>query len=133
MLAGTTEAIHVGLRNVDVRLRQVYGDAHGLVIDTAPGAGTLITMRIPKSPRAELRAGNPWPVDCQAAWTTITDGAWNRHPQSGSICASSSIAFLRAVCAWTSLLAEMSMVSGQQDPRHPFDLGESDDFCSTAP
>jgi two-component system LytT family sensor kinase len=31
-----------------VRLRQVYGDAHGLVIDTAPGAGTLITMRIPK-------------------------------------------------------------------------------------
>lgn len=48
VLAGTTESIHVGLRNVDVRLRQVYGDAHGLVIDTAPGAGTLITMRIPK-------------------------------------------------------------------------------------
>ncbi|MFB0835189.1 sensor histidine kinase [Arthrobacter halodurans] len=48
VLAGTTEGIHVGLRNVDVRLRQVYGDAHGLVIDTAPGAGTLITMRVPK-------------------------------------------------------------------------------------
>lgn len=49
VLAGHTEGIHVGLRNVDSRLRQVYGDDHGLVIDTAPGAGTLITMRVPKS------------------------------------------------------------------------------------
>ncbi|WP_051479019.1 histidine kinase [Arthrobacter sp. H5] len=49
VLAGHTEGVHVGLRNVDSRLRQVYGDNHGLVIDTAPGAGTLITMRIPKS------------------------------------------------------------------------------------
>ena len=39
----------MGLRNVDSRLRQVYGDDHGLIIDTAPGAGTLITMRVPKS------------------------------------------------------------------------------------
>jgi two-component system, LytTR family, sensor kinase len=31
-----------------VRLRQLYGDDHGLVIDTAPGAGTLITLRVPK-------------------------------------------------------------------------------------
>ena len=49
VLAGHAEGDHVGLRNVDVRLRQVYGEDHGLVIDTAPGAGTLITMRIPKS------------------------------------------------------------------------------------
>ncbi|TYC99068.1 sensor histidine kinase [Arthrobacter echini] len=49
VLAGHTEGVHVGLRNVDSRLRQVYGDDHGLVIDTAPGAGTLITMRVPKS------------------------------------------------------------------------------------
>ena len=49
VLAGHAEGEHVGLRNVDVRLRQVYGEDHGLVIDTAPGAGTLITMRIPKS------------------------------------------------------------------------------------
>jgi two-component system, LytTR family, sensor kinase len=48
MLAGHTAGDHVGLRNVDSRLRQVYGDDHGLVIETAPGAGTLITMRIPK-------------------------------------------------------------------------------------
>ncbi|MCC3283903.1 MULTISPECIES: sensor histidine kinase [Arthrobacter] len=49
LLAGHADGDHVGLRNVDVRLRQLYGDAHGLVIDTAVGAGTLITMRIPKS------------------------------------------------------------------------------------
>ena len=49
VLAGHAEGDHVGLRNVDVRLRQVYGDSHGLVIDTAPSAGTLITMRVPKS------------------------------------------------------------------------------------
>ncbi|GAA2556845.1 two-component system LytT family sensor kinase [Neomicrococcus aestuarii] len=47
-LAGTTEGIHVGLRNVDVRLRQIYGPQHGLVVETAPGHGTLITLRIPK-------------------------------------------------------------------------------------
>ena len=48
VLAGTTTNIHVGLRNVDLRLRQLYGKGHGLIIDTAPGAGTQITMRIPK-------------------------------------------------------------------------------------
>ncbi|QOT22082.1 sensor histidine kinase [Paenarthrobacter sp. YJN-D] len=49
VLAGHTDSDHVGLRNVDARLRQVYGDEHGLVIDTAPGEGTLITLRVPKS------------------------------------------------------------------------------------
>jgi two-component system LytT family sensor kinase len=49
VLAGHTDGDHVGLRNVDSRLRQVYGDDHGLIIETAPGEGTLITMRVPKS------------------------------------------------------------------------------------
>ncbi|GAB3521914.1 sensor histidine kinase [Arthrobacter monumenti] len=48
VLAGHAAGDHVGLRNVDSRLRQVYGDDHGLVVDTAPGAGTLITLRVPK-------------------------------------------------------------------------------------
>ncbi|MYV52862.1 histidine kinase [Streptomyces sp. SID3212] len=38
----------VGLLNVDERLRQVYGDAYGLVIETGVGAGMRITVRIPK-------------------------------------------------------------------------------------
>ena len=40
---------HVGLRNVDARLRQVYGDEHGLVVETNVGAGTLVRMRVPKA------------------------------------------------------------------------------------
>ncbi len=38
----------VGLGNVDARLRQVYGDAFGLVVETAPGAGTKVSFRVPK-------------------------------------------------------------------------------------
>jgi two-component system, LytTR family, sensor kinase len=39
---------HVGLSNVDDRLRTVFGDQFGLVVETAPGAGTKVSMRIPK-------------------------------------------------------------------------------------
>lgn len=48
VLAGETDGGHVGLRNVDLRLRRLYGRDSGLVIETAPGEGTLITIRIPK-------------------------------------------------------------------------------------
>lgn len=49
ILAGGPPGEHVGLRNVDARLRQVYGDEHGLVVETNVGAGTLVRMRVPKS------------------------------------------------------------------------------------
>ncbi|AGL21616.1 sensor histidine kinase [Actinoplanes sp. N902-109] len=39
---------HVGLSNVDERLRTVFGDRFGLVVETAPGAGTKVSMRVPK-------------------------------------------------------------------------------------
>ena len=48
-LAGGAPGEHVGLRNVDARLRQVYGDEHGLVVETNVGAGTLVRMRVPNS------------------------------------------------------------------------------------
>ncbi|MFD7169675.1 sensor histidine kinase [Streptomyces violascens] len=38
----------IGLLNVDERLRQVYGDAYGLVIETGIGVGMKVTARIPK-------------------------------------------------------------------------------------
>ena len=38
----------VGLGNVDARLRQLYGDGYGLVVETAPGAGTKVSFRVPK-------------------------------------------------------------------------------------
>jgi two-component system LytT family sensor kinase len=39
---------HVGLGNVDDRLRSVFGDGFGLVVETALGAGTKVSMRVPK-------------------------------------------------------------------------------------
>ena len=47
-LAGRPDGDSVGLGNVDARLRQVYGDEYGLVVETAPGAGTKVSMRVPK-------------------------------------------------------------------------------------
>jgi two-component system, LytTR family, sensor kinase len=39
---------HVGLGNVDDRMRSTFGDDFGLVVDTAEGAGMKITLRVPK-------------------------------------------------------------------------------------
>jgi two-component system LytT family sensor kinase len=38
----------IGLRNVDERLRQVYGDGYGLVAETGLEAGMKVIVRIPK-------------------------------------------------------------------------------------
>ncbi|WP_062429020.1 sensor histidine kinase [Herbidospora daliensis] len=48
VLAGEERATGVGLANVDERLRQVYGDEFGLVVETGQGAGTKVSMRMPK-------------------------------------------------------------------------------------
>ncbi|MGB3482295.1 MAG: histidine kinase [Mycobacterium sp.] len=39
---------HVGLTNVDHRLRAAFGNDYGLVVETALGAGTKVIMRVPK-------------------------------------------------------------------------------------
>ncbi|MDT0200545.1 histidine kinase [Nocardioides sp. AE5] len=39
---------HVGLANVDARLRNTFGDDYGLVVETAPNAGTKVIVRVPK-------------------------------------------------------------------------------------
>jgi two-component system LytT family sensor kinase len=51
---------HVGLANVDERLRAAFGDSFGLVVETALGLGTKVSVRVPKfrpevRPRAEQR------------------------------------------------------------------------------
>jgi two-component system LytT family sensor kinase len=48
VLAGDRSVDSVGLGNVDGRLRAVYGDEYGLVVETAPGAGTKVVVRVPK-------------------------------------------------------------------------------------
>jgi two-component system, LytTR family, sensor kinase len=47
---------HFGLTNVDERLRSAFGDGFGLVVETAPGEGTKVAMRVPKF-HPEVRAG----------------------------------------------------------------------------
>ncbi|MEV6608789.1 histidine kinase [Kutzneria sp. NPDC051319] len=42
------EQTGIALGNIDERLRQVYGDEYGLVVETAVGAGTKIHLRVPK-------------------------------------------------------------------------------------
>ncbi len=47
-LAGDESMDSIGLGNVDERLRSAFGDEYGLVVETAPGAGTKVTVRVPK-------------------------------------------------------------------------------------
>ncbi len=47
-LAADTDTDSVGLGNVDARLRSAFGDEYGLVVETAPDAGTKVTVRVPK-------------------------------------------------------------------------------------
>lgn len=47
-LAGDGSLDSVGLGNVDARLRDTFGDDFGLVVETAPGAGTRVIVRVPK-------------------------------------------------------------------------------------
>jgi two-component system LytT family sensor kinase len=47
VLAGRSDG-SLGLVNVDRRLRAVFGAGYGLVIETAPGAGTRVVVRLPR-------------------------------------------------------------------------------------
>ncbi|WP_375001018.1 sensor histidine kinase [Aeromicrobium sp. CTD01-1L150] len=47
-LAGRGAGGSIGLANVDERLRATYGDQHGVVVETAPGLGTKVSLRVPK-------------------------------------------------------------------------------------
>ena len=53
--AGADQSAHVGLTNVDHRLRAAFGNDYGLVVETAIGAGTKVIMRVPKF-RSGVRA-----------------------------------------------------------------------------
>ncbi|WP_406239397.1 histidine kinase [Nocardia sp. NBC_01009] len=53
--AASGESAHVGLANVDDRLRAAFGNDYGLIVETAPGAGTKVSLRVPKF-RAGIQA-----------------------------------------------------------------------------
>jgi two-component system LytT family sensor kinase len=54
-LAGSGDGAGIGLANVDERMRSVFGDPFGLVVETAVSAGTKVHLRVPKY-RAGVRA-----------------------------------------------------------------------------
>lgn len=54
---GDDSGQHVGLSNVDERLRSAFGDRFGLVVETGPGSGTKVSMRVPKF-HPGVRAGS---------------------------------------------------------------------------
>ncbi|WP_091289136.1 sensor histidine kinase [Amycolatopsis xylanica] len=39
---------HVGLGNINQRMQQVFGSDYALMVETAPGAGMKVTLRVPK-------------------------------------------------------------------------------------
>jgi len=43
----TTQSEGIGIRNVYMRLKGIYGQHYGLNIDSKPGYGTVATIRIP--------------------------------------------------------------------------------------
>jgi two-component system LytT family sensor kinase len=47
-MTGEGEGDSIGVANVDERLRSFFGDEYGLVVETGPGLGTKVSMRIPK-------------------------------------------------------------------------------------
>lgn len=48
LLSSESDGAHVGLTNVDQRLRSAFGNDYGLVVETGLGAGTKVSMRVPK-------------------------------------------------------------------------------------
>jgi two-component system LytT family sensor kinase len=39
---------HVGIGNINQRMRSVYGEEYALMVETAPGAGMKVVLRVPK-------------------------------------------------------------------------------------
>ena len=44
------DASSIALANIDARLRLLYGEGHGLVIESQPGRGTRVELRLPLPP-----------------------------------------------------------------------------------
>ena len=43
------ESLHIGIANVNQRLKLYFGEEYGLLIESEEGIGTLVTIRVPKS------------------------------------------------------------------------------------
>jgi two-component system LytT family sensor kinase len=48
LLDGHRTGSHIGIGNVNQRMRSVFGDEYALMVETAPGAGMKVIIRVPK-------------------------------------------------------------------------------------
>jgi two-component system LytT family sensor kinase len=63
---------HVGIGNINQRMRSVYGEEYALMVETAPGAGMKVVLRVPKfSPN--VRAVMPGFAGAETAPTELTE------------------------------------------------------------
>lgn len=46
-----TSGAHVGIGNINQRMRMAFGNEYALIVETAPGEGMKITLRVPKYAR----------------------------------------------------------------------------------
>ncbi|WDM22448.1 sensor histidine kinase [Paenibacillus polymyxa] len=51
--AGSGQAGGIGLQNLNLRLRHMFGEEYGLRISSAPGAGTTVTVNVPLPQKEE--------------------------------------------------------------------------------
>ena len=52
------ESAHIGLSNVNQRIRLYYGNEYGLIIDSREGIGTRVTIRFPRLQPSDPAASN---------------------------------------------------------------------------
>lgn len=52
------ESAHIGLSNVNQRIRLYYGNEYGLIIDSREGVGTRVTIRFPRLQPSDPAASN---------------------------------------------------------------------------
>ena len=55
----TTMTAHVGIGNINQRMRSVYGETYALEVETAPGAGMKVILRVPSFQNAFFSPTNP--------------------------------------------------------------------------
>ena len=51
--SGKAETAHIGLLNVQHRIRLRYGMPYGLTLHSTPGGGTRVTVRVPAQTQEE--------------------------------------------------------------------------------
>ena len=53
MANGTSDSVHIGVYNTNLRLKRLYGDSYGLTFLSSPGTGTEVTIKIPAKRRED--------------------------------------------------------------------------------